>query len=222
MESPERTRWYALLYRTAYVLHLNVWDRTLPPPVLVELIEGPSRLPPRRALDLGCGGGTEAIYLARHGWDVTGVDLMPRALAIARRRAARAGVSPRFLVGDTTRLRESGVGADYDLLVDYGCYHTLPADRRDAYADGVSEAAAPGATYLLLGFANPRFPMQAGVSANEVRARFSSRGWEVVRADRLAAAAIPPLKLRAQVVAAHFGLWAYRLRRPVPDGTSAR
>ena len=96
MESPERARWYGLLYRTAYLLHINVWDRTLPPPGLVELIEGPSRLPPRRALDLGCGTGTETIYLARHGWDATGVDLVPRALAIARRRAARAGVSPGF------------------------------------------------------------------------------------------------------------------------------
>lgn len=221
MESPERARWYGLLYRTAYLLHINVWDRTLPPPALVELIEGPSRLPPRRALDLGCGTGTETIYLARHGWDATGVDLVPRALAIARRRAARAGVSPRFLTGDTTRLRESGVGADYDLLVDYGCYHTLPADRRDAYADGVSEAAARNATFLLLGFANPRFPMQAGISADEVRERFGGRGWEVVQAERLAAAAIPPLKLRAQVVAARFGLWAYRLRRLGPDGSSA-
>lgn len=218
---PERTRWYALLYRTAYLLHINIWDRTLPPPALVELVEGPTPLPPGRALDLGCGGGTESIYLARRGWEVTGVDLVPRALAIARRRASRAGVSPRLLIGDATRLSAFGWAAAYDLLIDYGCYHTLPADRRDAYADGVSEAARPGASFLLLGFAHPRFPMQAGISANEVRERFEGRGWEVVRAERLAGASIPPLRLRAQVIAARFGLWAYRLRRLGPEAPSA-
>ncbi len=210
---PERARWYALLYRTAYFLHINVWDRAQPPSVLVDLIEGPAPLPTGRALDLGCGSGTESIYLARHGWEVTGVDLTPRALTIARRRAARAGVRPRFLLGDTTRLRDAGVGEGYNLLIDYGCYHTLPHDRREAYVEGVSEAAAPGATFLLLGFAHPLFPMQAGISPNEVRDRFGSRGWEVVSSEQLVAAQIPPLKFRAQGVAARFGLWAYQLQR---------
>lgn len=219
---PERARWYALLYRTAYFLHINVWDRAQPPPVLVDLIEGPDPLPTGRALDLGCGTGTESIYLARHGWEVTGLDLTPRALAIARQRAARADVSPRFLLGDTTRLRDTGAGEGYDLLIDYGCYHTLPLDRREAYAEGVSEAAAPGATFLLLGFAHPRFPMRAGISPDEVHDRFGSRGWEVLSGRQLEAAQIPPLKYGAQGVAARFGLLAYRLRRLGPPAPSER
>ena len=209
----ERERWYALLYRTAYLLHINAWDRSLPPRALVDLIEGPDSLPPGRALELGCGSGTDSIYLARHGWEATGVDLVPRALNLARRRASRVGVSPRFLLGDTTRLGDAGVGDGYDLLIDYGCYHTLPRDRRDAYADGVTEVSAPGAGFLLLGFEHPRFPMESGISPGEVRARFGCRGWEVVSEEQVEAAAIPPLKFRAQVVAAHFGLRAYRLLR---------
>lgn len=213
MRSAEAGRWYALLYRLAYVLHVNVWDRRLPTPALVALVQGPRPLTPGRALELGCGSGTESIYLAGQGWDATGIDLVPRALAIARRRASRAGVSPRFLEGDVTRLGETGVGRGYDLLIDYGCYHTLPEDRRDAYADGVSEAAAPGATFLLLGFAHPLFPMQAGIAPGDVRSRFERRGWETVSAVRLGRAAIPPLRFHADRIAAVFGLRAYRLRR---------
>jgi methylase of polypeptide subunit release factors len=62
------------------------------------LVEGPSLpLPAGRALDLGCGTGTDTIYLATHGWDVSGVDMTSRALAIARRDGAAAGVAPRLI-----------------------------------------------------------------------------------------------------------------------------
>ena len=88
-------------------------------------------------LDLGCGTGTDAIYLAIHGWDITGVDAVPKALATARRDASAAGVA-RFVQGDVTRLHELGVGEGYALIVDFGCFHTLPEDRRPAYVAGVS------------------------------------------------------------------------------------
>jgi SAM-dependent methyltransferase len=116
---------------------------------LVELVEGPSPPPPGRALDIGCGTGTDSIYLAQHGWAVTGVDMVPRGLAIAHRRADEAGVSLRFVEGDVTRLSDFGVGEGYTLLVDFGCFHTIPPDRRDAYVESVSKVAAPGSTFLL-------------------------------------------------------------------------
>ena len=79
-----------------------------------------------RALDLGCGTGTDTLYLATHGWDVTAVDMVPQALATARQKATAAGVSPRFLKGDVTRLHDLGVGDGYTLVLDFGCFHTLP------------------------------------------------------------------------------------------------
>jgi cyclopropane fatty-acyl-phospholipid synthase-like methyltransferase len=135
-------------------------------------------------LDLGCGTGTDAIYLATHGWDVTGVDTVPKALAAARRDATAAGVAPRFVHGDVTRLHQLGVGDGYSLLVDFGCFHTLPEDRRPAYVAGVSEAAAAGATLLLYGFRRPpkAAPMHAGVTTDEVQHRFSRAGWELADA----------------------------------------
>src|SRR5258708_29311804 len=148
-------RWYGLVYRAAYRLGLTVWERRVPPTDLVALVEAPGAPPPGRALDIGCGTGTDSVYLAEHGWEVTGVDMVPRALAAARRRAAGAGVSPRYVEGDVTRLRELGVGEGYTLLVDFGCFHTLPDDRRGPYVESVSEVAAAGATMLLYGFSRP-------------------------------------------------------------------
>ncbi|MGB9302869.1 MAG: class I SAM-dependent methyltransferase, partial [Mycobacterium sp.] len=77
-------RWYQVVYRLIYRLGLIIWRRDTPPAELVALVEGPTALPAGRALDLGCGTGTDTIYLATHGWDVTGVDMVPKALDIAR------------------------------------------------------------------------------------------------------------------------------------------
>ena len=79
-------RWYSLVYRAFYAVGLRIWERQKPPSDLIDLAEGPAALTPGRALDLGCGTGTDSIYLAQHGWDVTGVDMVPRALDIARRK----------------------------------------------------------------------------------------------------------------------------------------
>jgi SAM-dependent methyltransferase len=207
-------RWYQLVYRLIYRLGLIVWQRATPPAELVTLIEGPSALPVGRALDLGCGTGTDTIYLATHGWDVTGVDMVPKALAIARRRATAAGVAPRFLRGDVTRLDELDVGVDYTLLLDFGCFHTLPDDRRPAYVTGVSQAAAPTATLLLYGFRRPpkAAPMHAGMTVDEVEQRFSGAGWELVNAE--------PSSVRSVAIRRAddlFELWLYRLRRTSAD-----
>ncbi|WP_199433769.1 class I SAM-dependent methyltransferase [Qaidamihabitans albus] len=185
-------RWYRVVYWLAYRLGLTVWQRRTPPAELVALVEGPSAPPPGHALDLGCGTGTDTIYLATHGWKVTAIDMVPKALASARRNASAAGVAPRFIEGDVTRLRDFGVGDGYTLVVDFGCFHTLPEDRRLAYVSSVSQAAGPRATLLLYGFSRPpkAAPMHAGVTVDEVRHRFSQDGWELVSAERASAATL--------------------------------
>lgn len=206
------TRWYKAAYRLMYrVGFAKVWERAVPPGELVALVEGPDALPAGRALDLGCGIGTDTIYLTKHAWDVTGIDLTPQALAIARRKAAAAGVGPRLLEGDVTRLADLGLGDGYSLLVDFGCFHTLPDDRRDAYVAGVSGAAAPGATLLLVGFrrAPKAMPVHAGMTVDEVRQRFCGVGWELVEAaQRSVPETGAPQRFRE-----HFEFWSYRLRR---------
>jgi SAM-dependent methyltransferase len=211
-------RWYSLVYRTFYLARLRIWERQVPPSDLVELVEGPHALAHGRALDLGCGTGTDSIYLAGHGWDVTGVDMVPEALAIARRNAAAKSVRANFVQDDVTRLRDVVQGA-FDLVLDFGCYHTLPPDRRPAYVDCVSAVAAPGATFLLYGFARPPrlAPVQAGISLDEVRERFS-RDWEIVGAEQTSGAPIQVAHTRADQV---FELWRFRLRRLTHEGRGA-
>jgi len=131
------------------------WDTGISPPELVEVVEGPSALAPGRALDLGCGTGTNAVYLARHGWEATGVDFVPGAVARARKRAHACGSNARFVAGDVTRLGDLGVVGPFDLVLDIGCFHGIPEALRSAYGDQVARVTAPGATLLMFAFAQP-------------------------------------------------------------------
>lgn len=205
-------RWYRFVYRALYRLGLRIWERQVPPADLVDFVEAPDAQPAGRALDIGCGTGTDSVYLALHGWEVTGVDMVPGALAAARRRAAAAGVAPRYVEGDATRLPELGIGDGYTLLLDFGCFHTLPEDSREPYVESVSAVAAGGATMLLYGFGRPPrlAPMHAGVTPDEIRQRFGRRGWELVGAERTRADAI---EVSGRRVDDRFDLWRCRLRR---------
>ena len=162
-----------ILYRLAYRLGTPRWDTGAPQPELEQLVRGRA---PARALDLGCGTGADAVYLAGHGWQTTGVDFAPEAIAAARKKAADAGVDAAFVVGDASRLADAGVRGPFDLLLDIGCYHTIPASRRDAYVAGAAGAARPGADFYLAGLADPprlwRLLGAHGISADEIKSRF--------------------------------------------------
>jgi SAM-dependent methyltransferase len=137
---------YPLLYR----LGITPWERDSVPPALVELID---QYPvPGRALDIGCGTGRDAVYLAGKGWTVTGVDSVERALDAARRRATANGVEVDWVLSDITRLQTLGIGDGYELLVDRGCLHGLADDERLRYAAGAAALAAPGARMLVFAF----------------------------------------------------------------------
>jgi SAM-dependent methyltransferase len=81
-------------------------------------------------LDLGCGSGIWAVELARRGWEVTGVDIVRKALRRARRRAREAGVELRLVEGDVTKLGVAGVGTGFPLLIDFGLFHDELSDRQ--------------------------------------------------------------------------------------------
>jgi SAM-dependent methyltransferase len=135
-------------FRMAYLLGWKPWDSGATPPELIEWVEGSAALAPGRALDIGCGTGTNCRYLLDHRWEVTGIDFIPRALDAAKKKAPGA----RLLLGDVTRLRELGVSGPFDLMLDLGCFHSIPEPRRDAYVREVAQVAAPGATLLMFAF----------------------------------------------------------------------
>lgn len=169
-----------LLFELRYRLSRPRWDTGIAPPEVRRLIED-ERLPPGRALDLGCGTGTSSVYLAEHGWQVVGIDFAPRAIALAQRRAASAGVTERtrFLVADVTALPD--LGALFDLALDVGCLHSLPVATRRRYAAGVARALRPGATYLVYAFLHR--DGGPGLREDEMRELFE-RDFEAVAVER--------------------------------------
>ncbi|MBX6389760.1 MAG: class I SAM-dependent methyltransferase [Frankia sp.] len=105
-------------------------------------------LPPGRALDLACGEGRNAIWLASRGWTAVGVDFSTAAIERARRLAADARVSERvtFTVGDV--VRGDGLGAGFDAVV--VAYLQLGASARRVALRRAAEALAPGGTLLVV------------------------------------------------------------------------
>jgi SAM-dependent methyltransferase len=144
-----RERAGRLFYRLSYAHGKPNWDTGRPPDALLDVVHD---LRPGRFLDLGCGTGGAAVELAGLGWEVVGIDFVAAAIAKARRRAARAGVSADFRVGDVTRLESLHDARRFDLILDMGCYHGLSELGRERYAAGVAGVAAPGALFLLCGF----------------------------------------------------------------------
>jgi SAM-dependent methyltransferase len=193
---------YRLLYRVGF----TPWDQDHVPAELSALMEGPTALAPGRALDVGCGTGTQAVYLAENGWRVTGVDAVERALARARRRAEEKGVEVRWVIGDVASLSTLGLGDGFDFVFDRGCFHDLPAASREGYVRGVSELAAPGAALLLLAFARrERGIGPSGASEEEIRRGFG-QDWELVSVQSDSGPAPPGPMRRVPRI------W-YRLRR---------
>lgn len=121
------------------------WDSGVSPPELIEFI---STHPPARALDVGCGSGTNVVTLAQHGWQVTGVDFAPRAIQIARHKARQANVMVQLLVADATRL--DGIDGPFELALDLGCFHGIA--NREAYLKALARVLVPGGYWLLYGF----------------------------------------------------------------------
>ncbi|MFC8520547.1 class I SAM-dependent methyltransferase [Streptomyces sp. NPDC057257] len=125
---------------------------------------------PGRALDLGCGPGRNALYLASLGFEVDGVDLSPVAIGRARERARAAGADARFLAGDAFALLGTELDERYDLVYDSGCFHHLPPHRRISYLALLDRLLAPGGLFGITCFA-------AGAMGSELPdAEFYRRG----------------------------------------------
>jgi SAM-dependent methyltransferase len=167
-----------------YRLGFTPWDGHPLAKSLRDLIEGDdssTALEPSTALDLGCGTGDSSIYLARHGWHVTAVDFVAKALDKARGKAAANDVDVNFRQADVTRLSSEGVGKDFALILDNGCLHGMSDDDRDAYVREVTAVAAPDARLLIVAFTPGTTLAVRGVGQAEIERRFTT-DWTLLSA----------------------------------------
>jgi SAM-dependent methyltransferase len=146
------------------------WDTGIPAPELVRAI---ATLPPKRAIDIGCGTGTNLLYLAEQGWDVTGVDFIPRAIAKARKKLA--SFSPTLRVADVANLKKLNLPGPYDLALDMGCFHGLSAGSREKYIIGLSHWLRRGGLFLLYAWQPESEKDPRGVPKEIVLASFAKQ-----------------------------------------------
>jgi len=133
------------------------WDMESPPQVLVDLVTS-GKVRPCRTIDLGCGTGNYAIYLAGLGFDVTGVDSSPTAIRIAREKAQRKGVKCRFIVADLLGDLHEVTGR-FDFAFDWEVLHHIFPDDRKTYIKNVYSVLNPKALYFSVCFSeqDPQF-----------------------------------------------------------------
>ena len=102
-------------------------------------------LKPGRALDLGCGSGANAIWLAQHGWQVTAVDFSDVAIEKGKAQAADKQAGVEFVVSDVTAYRPNGL---YDLAISF--YIHLWPKQRAQMLSRVAQALTPGGKFLFV------------------------------------------------------------------------
>jgi len=121
------------------------WDTGITPPELYDFI---ASHPAGRALDIGCGTGTNVITLANAGWQATGFDFAPRAIQIAKRKLKKAGIQANVFTDDATQMNK--VHGQFDLALDMGCFHGI--ENKTGYLTQLTRILAPSGFWLMYGF----------------------------------------------------------------------
>jgi SAM-dependent methyltransferase len=133
------------------------WDIKAPPDALIELVES-GRVRPCVTIDLGCGTGNYAIYLAGVGFDVTGIDISETAIRAAKENAGIKGAKCKFLVVDVLGNLEE-VKRTFDFAYDWGLLHHIFPDERKKYVENVHRLLNAKGKYLSVSFSekDPQF-----------------------------------------------------------------
>lgn len=142
------------VYRKGH--HSRYWDLSRPSPELVSYMARPALTAPRRVLDVGCGSGRDAVFLAAVGHRVAALDLSPEAIELGRQEAEVAGVVVDWHVGNVLELPFAA--ASFDLVTDRGCLHHISDGDRICYAEQVTKVLAPGGRLFLRGCRRRQVP----------------------------------------------------------------
>lgn len=163
-------------FEAAYLEGSPPWDIGRPQTAFVRLCDAGQIS--GRVIDVGCGTGENALYLASRGLDVVGIDLAPAAIDRARRKASERGLSARFEIADALDL--SAFAGSFESGIDSGCFHTFDDERRARYVRSLHAALRAQARMVVLCFSD-RQPGTWGprrVTEPELREAFRD-GWRI-------------------------------------------
>jgi cyclopropane fatty-acyl-phospholipid synthase-like methyltransferase len=157
------------------------WDIGRPQPAFVALADAGALQ--GKVLDAGCGTGEHTLMAAERGFDATGVDLAPAAIATAEEKARQRSLAARFLVWDALDL--AGLGEQFDTVLDCGLFHIFADDDRGPFLESLRSAVPPGGRYFMLCFSD-RQPGDWGprrITEDEIRVSFAD-GWRLDSLER--------------------------------------
>ena len=167
-----------------YIDESTPWDSGEPSKELTRALDQ-KLIEPCRVLELGCGTGTNAIFLARAGFSVTAVDLSEEALRQARSKAEAAGVDIEFIQADVTALPD--LGEAFPFVFDRGTYHVVRELNLAGFIETISKVVAPGGIYLVMtGNANERVHKEDGppkVRAHELCRELEGESFDLLRME---------------------------------------
>lgn len=163
-----------LLFELMYLLGRTPWDTGISPPELLSFLD---KHEPGRALDIGCGTGTNVITMARRGWQVTGVDVSSRAIHRAQRKAQSAGLQIQLIRDDVTSFHN--IVGTFDLALDIGCFHSLSREERNRYVSNLNRFIKPGGTFLLYTWFKENSDKENGHPSQKVILQLFSQDFEL-------------------------------------------
>jgi len=153
------------------------WDIGGPQPVVVEL-EAAGEIA-GDVLDVGCGTGENALFLAGRGYAVVGIDSAPAAIAQARAKAEERGIGAAFLAADAMNL--AGFGRTFDTAIDSGLFHVLSDEDRPCYARNLASVLKLGGRFFMLCFSDDEpgdYPLPRRITRREIRSTFAD-AWTI-------------------------------------------
>lgn len=148
LEKIIKNNWEGAYYNTQY--NELPWERNKPENELIRLIK--EKKIKGKVLDLGCGAGTQSIYLDKNGFKVTGLDISENAIKIAKQRANKEKVKINFIVGNAFDLKFKD--KTFNFIFDRGCFHHIPIPYRNNFVRGIYRVLMNKGKYHLMCFSN--------------------------------------------------------------------
>jgi SAM-dependent methyltransferase len=157
------------------------WDIPRPQKAIVELAE--SGVIRGSVLDVGCGTGENALYLAGRGHETWGLDFVPAAIERARAKAEKRGVDVMFVIGDALKLAD--LRRQFDTVIDCGLFHTFSDEDRPTFVAGLAKVLRSGGRLVILCFSDlePGTDGPRRVTQQEIRNNFGDGLWRVERIE---------------------------------------